>query len=170
MDTLVTLISNPLITHITAALGVAFILFSKNCKVIRLIGFWFVAEAACDYLVNKGSIYFSYTDSTIYYYLYAATSLMFGWHVLKNRVMYPYILPYIFTCISILSVLFGILRYEMLTSWDEWGQSFYYSSNAMVDGTYLLSIVAVEAIMIYIGLKFAYSSTPLSDRLNSFYG
>lgn len=170
MEALVTLISNPLITHITATLGVAFILFSKNCKTLKLIGCWFLAESACDYLVNGTSIYFNSTDSTIYYYLYAATSLMFACHVLKNRFMYPYILPYIFTCISILSVLFGIFRYEMLTNWYEWGNTFYYASSAMVDGFYLLSIVAMEAIMIYLGLKFAYSSTTLPDRFNSFYG
>lgn len=170
MDTLVNLISNPWITYITAAIGVAFILFPGNCKSIKLIGFWFVAETACDYIVTGVSVYFTYTDSTIYYYLYAATSLMFARHVLKNRFMYPYILPYIFTCISILSVLFGIFRYEMLTNWEVWGQSFYYASNAMVDGFYLLTIVAMEAILVYQGINFAYSTITLPDGSDSFYG
>jgi len=153
MFNLADIIASPYISYIVAAIGVAIIMNSRGSKKLLLVGLWLVADFMCDYLVTGFSEYWSYGDSTSYYYLYASTAVMFAYHASKNQKSYGIIIPYVLTAIAITSVAFCIYRYELISNWNQWGELLYNDIGSMIDGIYLFFIVALEALMVIIGFN-----------------
>jgi len=155
MATLQDITSSPYISFTIAAVGAALIAlsFSKGDKKLFLVGLWLCADFMCDYVVTGFSEYWSSGDSTAYFYLYASTAVMFAHYALKNQEVYGRLLPCIFTVIAISSVIFCIYKYELLTNWNEWGGLLYNDMGSVIDGIYILFIVALEALMIILGFK-----------------
>lgn len=160
MNTLAELIASPYISQVTAALGAAILLLFRANKKILIVGLWFLAEFSCDIIVNGLSEYWTYGDSTAYFYLYSSTAVMFAYYTIRRKDTYGKTVPYIFSSIAILSVIFCVYRYELLSNWYTWGEPLYNDMGSTIDGFYLLLIVALDALLVYIGFT--------NDRSNRF--
>jgi len=161
--------SSPYISFTTAAIGVALMMlsYSKEDKILLLVGLWLFADFMCDFIVTGFSEYWSAGDSTAYFYLYASTSVMFAYYALKNQQAYGRLLPCIFTVIAISSVIFCIYKYELLTNWNVWGELLYNDIGSVIDGIYILFIVALEALMVILGFKHDFLIRSNSRRINT---
>lgn len=133
-------LSSPLISYGTIILGV--VLFSMRNKTANLIGCWFVAEFMCDLIVT-GIGPASNADMVAYRYLYSTTSLLFAIHVLANKSIYPKLTFTFFMAVTVCTVLDGMFNW--------FARSHYFYD--LAETGYVLSIAAMEAFIIYIGLK-----------------
>ena len=148
-----TLISSPYISFVTLSLGLAlFILASKS---LRLVGLWFIAEFMCDLVTTGLNEYASDLEIVTYMYLYAITALMFSVWALENPKVYSrkIIAPFVF--LSILSVAFVAYRYPVQSRWFTWGEGFYFEFGISADLTYFLLVLAMDAILIILGVHSA---------------
>ena len=154
------ILSNHLVSLVTAlislsAFGAA--LLYKN-KTLSLCGLWFVSELACDGLTTGFSEYATATQYVSYLYLYAITSILFSFYVIKNNKSFSKSLLSIFLSICILSVIVGAYHWFVQSNWSDWGCDHYYAYGETIDGTYFTIIVALEALMILLGVYSAMAS------------
>ena len=147
---------------LTLTIGLALVSLSTD-KTLRLVGFWFFAEFMCDAITTRLSEYAFAGEVVTYFYLYAITSLMFSVWVLFHRKAYSKSIISLFISVSILSVAFAVYRYLLQSRVAEWGAEFYLEFGAYADTTYFLSIVAMEALMITLGV---YSALATSTNTN----
>ena len=161
------LLSSPWVSILTLALGFALVSFCTN-KTLRLTGFWFFAEFMCDAVSTNLAESVTATEIVIYFYLYAITSIMFAAFVIRNRAQYSKSIVSIFTAIAFLSVAFAAYRYALQTSLSGWGAQFYLNFGAQADVTFFLSVVALEALMILLGVYSALATN--TNTYNSIRG
>lgn len=156
------ILSSPWISYITLSLGLA--LFLCPDKTLRLVGAWFFAEFLCDAVATGLDEYVYSAVITAYFYLYAITSLMFSVWVLVRNKAYSKSIISLFVSISVLSVAFAAYRYSMQSRWDLWGREFYSEFGIYPDALFFLSIVALEALMITLGV---YSALATNTNTNN---
>lgn len=156
------ILSSHWISILTLTIGFALVSFAKD-KTLRLVGFWFFAEFMCDAVTTRLGEYAFATEIVTYFYLYATTSLMFSAWVLFHRKAYSKSIISLFVFVSVLSVTFAVYRYFLQSRVAEWGAEFYLEFGTYADTTYFLSIVALEALMITLGV---YSALATSTNTN----
>ena len=148
------ILSSPWVSILTLTIGFALVSFAKD-KTLRLVGLWFFAEFMCDAATTRLSEYAFANEMVAYFYLYAITSLMFSVWVLFHYKEYSKSITSLFVTISILSVAFAAYRHSLQSSVTDWGAEFHLEFGAYADTTYFLSIVALEALMILLGVYSA---------------
>ncbi len=157
------ILSSHWISILTLTFGFALVFFCSD-KTLRLIGAWFFAEFLCDAVTTQLNEYAYSGEIVSYFYLYATTSLMFSAWALFKREVYSKSIISLFVSISVLSVAFVAYRYPTQSRWVEWGGEFYLEHGVYADSFYFLSVVALEALMILLGV---YSALATSANTNN---
>ncbi len=146
------LLSSPLIGYITAALGVALILF-KNPS-IRLCGAWFIAEALClSFTVGMNNDTANAQEMLTYRLLYASSAVLFTRHITKTKGIYSDNMSLIFRLIAFLSLISGWYHWFTQSRWEQWGKGFEAQYGDFVTASYFFAILGLEALLIILGVS-----------------
>lgn len=148
------MLSSLYISFATLGLGLALVFLFAD-KSLRLVGLWFIAEFMCDLVTTGLNEYASALEIVTYMYLYAITALMFSAWVLENPKTYSRKMIAPFVLLSFLSVAFVAYRYPVQSRWIEWGGDFYFEFGIDADLAYFLLVLAIEAILIILGVHSA---------------
>ena len=139
--------------------------FNFPCVIISV---WLMADITIDITATGLNEYWYAAESALYYYLFAATSLMILYHVSKSPGVYPKSLKFSFLMITIVCVAMAMYRWFVQSRWDDGGAEFYYSYGIMLDSAFVYSIVAMDALMIILGVYSALAtSTNTDDSMGS---
>ncbi len=157
------ILSSSWVSVLTLTIGFALVSFFSD-KTLRLVGFWFFAEFMCDAITTNLGEYALASDVVTYFYLYAITSLIFSVWVLSHREAYSKSIISLFISVSVLSVAFAAYRYFLQSRMAGWGYDFYLDFGAYADTIYFLSIVALEALMVTLGV---YSALATNNNSNN---
>ncbi len=129
-----------------------------------LISIWLIADITIDFITTGLEEYWSASDSTLYYYLFAITSLMILYRVVSKPALYQLSLKRMFMAITFLCVPMAMFRWFAQSRWEVGGAEFYYSYGIMLDSAFVFSILAMDSLMIILGV---YSALATSTNTNN---
>lgn len=165
------LLSSLIIPQTLAAIGAALLVcltldrlrYGEFNKVCMLVAVWLIFDISIDYLATGLSEYWSAIDSVVYYYLFSITSLFFLYQV-ATKSAYPKSMKIMFTTISIVCVLMAFYRWGVQSRWSEGGANFYHSYGLLLDSAFVYSIVAMDALLILLGVYSALATSTNSNN------
>lgn len=132
----------------------------KTCLVV---GLWLSVEILSDLLTLGFNQYADAAESVTYYFALAAASLIFMYETLI-RGDYAKTIQRCFTLITIICVLMAFYRWFVQSRWVDGGAEFYYSYGIMLDSAFVFSILAMDSLMIILGV---YSALATSNNSNN---
>jgi hypothetical protein len=98
-----------------------------------------------------------------YRYLYAITSVLFILYVIKNNHKFSKSLTTVMFLVCLFSVASGAYHWFIRSNWGSWGEDFYLQFGLMVDWIYFTITVALEALMVLLGVYSAMVSIRSND-------
>lgn len=165
------ILSSHWITVLTAVIAIAVFLcsrFARNPATLKLCSAWFFAEIACDGLTTGFGEHADASEIVAYQYLYSITAMLFMIYVIKNKQLFSKSASNILLLICIFSVLYGCYNWFIQSNWFEYGKAFYDDYSYFVDSAYFMTITALEALMLLLGVYSAMDFTNNSDDSERF--
>ena len=129
--------------------------YNNHSAACLLISIWLIADITIDFIATGLEEYWSASDSTSYYYLFAITSLMILYRVISKPEIYQLSLKRMFMVITILCVPMAMYRWFAQSRWSEGGAEFFNTYGIFIDSAFVYSIVAMDALMILLGVYSA---------------
>ena len=165
------LLSRTLIPQALAVIGAAMLtcLFADKVRyksfnhTCLLVALWLCADIAIDFASTGLNEYWTASDAVIYFYLFAITSVLFLYQS-SNQDVYPKSINFMFMAIAAICVAMGMYKWFSQSRWVDGGAEFYYSYGIMLDSAFVFSILAMDSLMIILGV---YSALATNNNSNN---
>lgn len=166
------LLSSLIIPQALAAIGAAMLVclladrlrYNRYSAPCFLISLWLISDIAIDYASTGLEEYWTAADSVTYSYLFAATSLIFLSHVVFNPARYQKSFKWFFMTITFICVSMAFYRWGVQSRWSEGGAEFFHTYGTLLDSAFVYSIVAMDALMILLGVYSALATNTNTDN------
>ena len=136
--------------------------FGKCDYVCLTVGLWLAVEILSDLITLQFSQEAYAADSVVYFFTLSVASLIFLYETNIKR-NYPETISRCFMVITVACVLMAFYRWVAQSRWDDGGAEFYYSYGIMLDSAFVYSIVAMDALMIILGVYSALATSTNTD-------
>lgn len=169
------LLSSLYISQAIAAISVAMfalcacqkVKFGTLNRVCLVVAIWLSLEILSDYISTSFQLETSAIESARYYLILASASLIMMAITHLNGI-YPKSIRIMFTLITFICVSMAFYRWGAQSRWSEGGAEFFNSYGTLLDSAFVYSIVAMDALMILLGVYSALVTS--SNTTNSIRG
>ena len=134
--------------------------FSNTCLVVAI---WLALEITSDYISTSFGVEVTAIEAARYYLILASASLTMMAITHLNG-LYPKSIRIMFTLITCICVSMAFYRWGVQSRWSEGGAEFYHSYGLLLDSAFVYSIVAMDALMILLGVYSALATTTNTDN------
>lgn len=128
-----------------------------------IVGLWLIIEVISDLVTLQFSYYAEANEVVSYYFTLATASLIFMYETTLRRV-YAKTVKRCFTLITVICVAMAFYRWGVQSHWEDGGAEFYNAYGIVIDSAFVLSILAMDSLMITLGVYSALATNNNSDN------